>query len=122
MRLSSFMHMSGPNRAIISLYAPAPPPPTVWALKPPSWALVHKTTYVPMIYTSLCIMLWMRAYPLLGKVGGGWALEILSFLGSKGHHLDVISQGPKNSRFPVPTPPPPPCNGYVHIHNLARAV
>jgi hypothetical protein len=34
-------------------YAPAPPPLTVWALKPPSWALVHKTTYAPMIYTAL---------------------------------------------------------------------
>ena len=31
---------SGPSRANKFLYAPAPPPPTVWALKPPSWALV----------------------------------------------------------------------------------
>ncbi len=37
--LSFFMHLSGPSRAIKLLYAPAPPPPTVWALKPPSWAL-----------------------------------------------------------------------------------
>jgi hypothetical protein len=36
---------SGPSRAIKFLYAPAPPPPSVWALKPPSWALVHKTIY-----------------------------------------------------------------------------
>jgi hypothetical protein len=34
-QLSSFMHLSGPSRAI----APASPPPIVWALKPPSWAL-----------------------------------------------------------------------------------
>jgi hypothetical protein len=26
---------SGPSRAIKFLYAPAPPPPSVWALKPP---------------------------------------------------------------------------------------
>ncbi len=26
-------------------------------------------------------MFWMRAYPLLGEVGGGWALEFPSFLG-----------------------------------------
>jgi hypothetical protein len=26
-------------------------------------------------------MFWMRAYPLRGKVGGGWALEFESFLG-----------------------------------------
>jgi hypothetical protein len=52
---------SGPSRAIKFLYAPAPPPPTVWALKPPLWALLHKTTYAPMINTALCIMFWMRA-------------------------------------------------------------
>ncbi len=32
---------------------------------------MHKTTYAPMIYTALCIMFWMRAYPLRGQVGGG---------------------------------------------------
>ncbi len=30
-------------------------------------------------------MFWIRAYPLLGQVGGGWILEILSFLGPKWH-------------------------------------
>ncbi len=30
--LSSFMHLSGPSRVIKFLYAPAPLPPTVWAL------------------------------------------------------------------------------------------
>ncbi len=45
----------------------------------PFGLLVHKTTYTPMLYTALCIMFWMRAYPLLGQVGGG------------------ISQGPKLS-------------------------
>ncbi len=64
----------GPSRANKFLNAPAPPLPSVYALKPPSWALVHKTTYAPIIYTALCIMFWMRAYPLLGQVGGGWAL------------------------------------------------
>ncbi len=34
-----------------------------------------------MIYTASCTMVWMRAYPLLGEVGGGWALEFSSFLG-----------------------------------------
>jgi hypothetical protein len=33
-----------------------------------------------MIYTALCIMFWMRAYPLRGQVGGGLALEIESSL------------------------------------------
>ncbi len=34
--------------------------------------------YAPMIYTAPCIMFWMRAYPLLGQVEGG-------FLGPKWH-------------------------------------
>jgi hypothetical protein len=66
--------------------------PSVWALKPPSWALVHKTTYAPMIYTALCKMFWMRASPLLGQVGGGWALEISSFLCPKWHSQPDIQQ------------------------------
>jgi hypothetical protein len=37
------------------------------------------TIYAPMIYTAPCIMFWMRAYPLRGEVGGGWALEFSSF-------------------------------------------
>ncbi len=40
----------GGDRVIKFLYAPAPPPPAVGALKPPSWDLVHKTTYATMIY------------------------------------------------------------------------
>ncbi len=37
------------------------------------------------IDTGLYVMLLMRANSLLGQVGGGWALEILSFLGRKWH-------------------------------------
>jgi hypothetical protein len=34
-------------------------------------------------------MFWMRAYPLRGQVGAGWALEIESFLGTvKCHRAD----------------------------------
>jgi hypothetical protein len=65
---------SSPSRANKFLYAPAPPAPSVWALKPPSWALVRKTTYAPMIYTALCIMPQMAL----------------------AYRLDAISQGPKN--------------------------
>ncbi len=32
-----------------------------------------------MIYTAPCIMFWMRAYPLLGQVGGCWVLEFSSY-------------------------------------------
>jgi hypothetical protein len=88
---------SDPSRAIKFLYAPERSEQgnkvplytcsTVWALKPPSWVLVHKTTYSPMISKALCIMFWMHAYPLLGQVGGGWALEILSFWAPNGTRL-----------------------------------
>jgi hypothetical protein len=50
-----------------------------------------------MIYTALCIMFWLRAYPLRGQVGGGWALEIESFLGP-GNGIELIGEchlGPK---------------------------
>jgi hypothetical protein len=39
------------------------------------------TIYAPVIYTRPCIMFWRRGYTLRGEVGGGWALEFLSFLG-----------------------------------------
>jgi hypothetical protein len=58
-----------------------------------------------MIYTAPCIMFWMRAYPLLGQVGGGWALEFESFLGAgKWHRADIgeCHLGPKNSKIPGP--------------------
>jgi hypothetical protein len=46
-----------------------------------SWEYINRsqghesviTIYVPMIYTALCIIFWMRAYPLRGQVGGVWA-------------------------------------------------
>jgi hypothetical protein len=36
-----------------------------------------------MIYTVPCIMFLMRAYPLGGEVGEGWALEFERFFGPK---------------------------------------
>jgi hypothetical protein len=51
------------------------------ALEAPVGALIHKTTYAPMIYTALYIMFLMGENPLLGQVGGGWALKISTFLG-----------------------------------------
>jgi hypothetical protein len=53
-----------------------------------------------MIYTAPCIMFWMRAYPLRGEVGGGWALEFESFLGPVKLHLPVsktLRTGPYKS-------------------------
>jgi hypothetical protein len=57
-------------------------------------------------------MFWMRAYPLRGQVGGGWALEIESFLGPvKWHRADRGSATWD------------PSNGYARIQNVMhRAV
>jgi hypothetical protein len=41
----------GRCRAIKLLYAPAPPPSTVWALKPPSWALHLLVTRMVFSYS-----------------------------------------------------------------------
>jgi hypothetical protein len=42
-----------------------------------------------MIYTAPCVMFLMRADTLRGEVGGGWALEMESFLGPvKWHRAD----------------------------------
>ncbi len=50
---------------------------------------MHKTTHAPMIYIALCIMFWMRAYPLLGEVGGGLGPGIREILGPvKWHRAD----------------------------------
>ncbi len=78
---------SDPGRANKFLYAPAPSSPSVWALKPPVWALVHKTTYVPMIFTALCIMFF----------GHQMALA---------YRLYDITQGSKSFQFPGPNPLP----------------
>jgi hypothetical protein len=48
---------------------------------------VRKITYGPLIDTVLYVMFMMRANPLLEKVGGGWALEILTFLAPNGTRL-----------------------------------
>jgi hypothetical protein len=54
-----------------------------------------------MIYTAPCIMFWMRAYPLRGEVGGGWALEFESFwvLGNGIEPIGECHLGPKKLLF-----------------------
>jgi hypothetical protein len=51
-----------------------------------------------MIYTALYVMFLMRADPLRGQVGRGWALEIETFLGPLKWHRAVMARaiwGPK---------------------------
>jgi hypothetical protein len=66
----------------------------IWGPKKTSygpWKLmyIYKTIYRPLIDMALCAMLLMQENPLLGQVGGGWALEISTFVAL------AISQGPK---------------------------
>jgi hypothetical protein len=113
---------SGPSMANKFLYASAPPPPSVWALKPPSWALVHKTIYAAMIYTALCIMIWMGALYIhyWGKWEGVgpwnsrvfWA-PICTRLSARCHFT-----GPKKlSNYRAQPPPTYPRNGYARIQS-----
>ncbi len=47
------------------------------------------TIYGPMIFTAPYVMLLMRANPSRGQVGGGWALEIKTFLVPRKSHWAV---------------------------------
>jgi hypothetical protein len=74
-----------------------------------------------MIYTALCIMFWMRAYPLLEEVGGRWAMKFPSFLGPNwnspiGWFPFHGAQKLGNSR--AQSPPTSPRNGYACIQNI----
>jgi hypothetical protein len=62
-------------------------------------------------------MFWMRAYLLRGQVGGGWALDIASFLGPvKWHQADRrVPFGAQKTRDFQP-PPTCPRNRYARIH------
>ncbi len=99
---------SCPSRAYKFLHAPALPPPSIWALKPPSCALVHKTTNASMIYTAMCIIFWMCAYPLLGKWEGVGPWNSRVFWAPNGTRLLARCHftGPKNSQIPGPNPLP----------------
>jgi hypothetical protein len=57
--------------------------------------------YAPMIYTAPYVMFLMRADPLRGQVGGGWALEIETFLDPVLLHRAVRREpfGPQKSRM-----------------------
>jgi hypothetical protein len=51
------------------------PKAELWALK----AHVHNNLWISDCFTALYVMFLMQANPLLGQVGGGWALEISPF-------------------------------------------
>ncbi len=62
------------------------------------------TIYAPMIYTALCVMFLMQADTLRGQVGGGWVLEMESFLGPVKWHRRVPFGAQKTQDFQGPTP------------------
>jgi hypothetical protein len=68
-----------------------------------------------MIYTAPCVMFLMRADTLRGQVGGGWALEMESFLGpEKWHRADrrVPFGAPRFSPSDSPPSSPSPSRTY----------
>ncbi len=46
----------------------------------PAYHVMVIAIYAPMIYTAPCIVSWMCVYLIRGQVGGGWAMDIESFL------------------------------------------
>jgi hypothetical protein len=61
------------------------------------------------------------AYLLRGEVGGGWALEFLSFLGPVKWERAVrrVPFGARKTwEFQGPTPPTSPSNGSAPIQNI----
>jgi hypothetical protein len=78
-------------------------------------AHVHKITDEPLINTALYVMLLMRANPLLGQVGGGWILEILTFWITFGTRITAqcYFTWPKKVSFSRAQPSPTcPRNGF----------
>jgi hypothetical protein len=85
-------------------------PLTVWALKPPSWALVHKIIYAPMggLYSPVhnvldaCITITLAS----GRGLDPGNLKLFGPQMALPYQLDAILQGPKNSRFLETNPLP----------------
>jgi hypothetical protein len=70
-----------------------------------TWGLA---IYAPMMYKAPYVMFMMRADPLRRQLGGGWALEIETFLGPVKWHRAVrrVPFGDQKGKFPRPSPLP----------------
>jgi hypothetical protein len=114
-RLSSFMHLSSPSRAIKFLCAPALLAPIVWALKPPSWAL-H---LLGLSLALICVC--TRRYAGMYNIG----LSMV-FWASNGTRLSALCHftGPKKLSISMAQPPPTclPNRCCPHQKHYARAV
>ncbi len=78
-------------------------------------AHVHKTTYGPLIDMALCGMLLMWENQLLGKVGGGWALEVSTKSHSPNDSMPFY-MAQKSLDFQGPTHSHLPCDGIDWPH------
>ncbi len=74
---------------------------------------VHKTTYGPLIDMGMYVMLFMQANPLIGQVGGSWAMAILTW-------RDAISQGQKSLISGAQHPPTCPRNASARIKSITH--
>jgi hypothetical protein len=84
-------------------------------------ANVHKTTYGPLINTALYVLLLMWTNPLLGQVGEGWAVEILTFLGPKWRLPKWLMPFDRAQKFSISrAQPPPTCpsEGFACIKSI----
>ncbi len=83
-------------------------------------AVIHKTIYAPMIYFALYVIFLMRANQLLAQAGGGWALEISTFLVSKWHSPNGLMPFHRAQKGLDRAQPPPNClrNGSARIINI----
>jgi hypothetical protein len=70
-----------------------------------------------MINTAPCIKFWMCAYPLLGEVGEGWALEFSSFLGPVKWHPAPPLLFSNSAPSLLPHRPPPPIQNLLEINS-----
>ncbi len=78
-----------------------------------------------MIYTALCIMFWMRAYPLQGEVGGvgPWNSRVFWALWNGIELIGKCHLGSKKLENSRAQPPPTfPSNGYARIQNIMHRV
>ncbi len=85
----------------------------------PGWvdgAKIPVAIYALKIYTALCIMFWMRAYPLPGQVGGlgPWGSRVFWALWNSIEPIGECHLGPKKLEISMAQPPLTcPSNGYA---------
>ncbi len=84
---------------------------------------VHKTTYAPIIYTSMCVIIFDAGRSITWAIGKGLGPGYLKFFGPQmemalTYRLDAISQGPKLSISRVQPPPICPRNVSACIKKL----